>query len=248
MKITQFPGAITLLTPTRDRPDAFRNAERWMARQDFPGEVRWVVVDDGATPIQPTMGQVYVRRDPSRAGDYPHGTLTANLLAGLSVIGPREDIAIVEDDDWYSPDYVRALVDHLKTHDLVGFAPSRYYNLTWRWWFHCENRKHASLCTTAFSAALHPWFEELVKFCDRRKDQFVDLEAWRRSGGIRAAIVLDASKNVGIKGYPGSPNIGIGRAKSAGKKDPGGQVLREWIGQEEADIILAQAEAWRRDK
>lgn len=246
MRIVQGPpAAAVLLTPTRDRPEAFRNAEHWMSRQDFDGDVVWVVVDDGEVPVQPSMGQVHLRRknlpDPSSA----RGTLVLNLLHAIPELPAAMDVIVIEDDDWYSPGYVRAMVGMLRDSDLVGYGLSRYYNLRWGWGMDCNNRGHASLCSTGFSAALLPWFRDVVDWCRRRRDQFVDLEMWRRRVGIRSNLILDPTMTVGIKGYPGSPNIGIGKAFSAGAKDPEGRLLTEWIGAEDAAHLIECARPWR---
>jgi hypothetical protein len=46
---------LLVVTPTRDRPEAFRLAVRWMKGQRFelpePASFSWVVVDDGDKPL-----------------------------------------------------------------------------------------------------------------------------------------------------------------------------------------------------
>src|SRR5687767_12331328 len=100
---------VSLLTATRGRPEAFRLCERWAERQTFAGHIQWIVVDDGQRPTMCTMGQQYVRREPSLSRGC---TLADNLLAAIPLI-ESDKIVFIEDDDWYAADYVEIVSRHL---------------------------------------------------------------------------------------------------------------------------------------
>ena len=48
---------VSLVTPTRDRPEAFNLCVHWMSRQTYRqlGPIQWVVVDDGDRPVDQAL-------------------------------------------------------------------------------------------------------------------------------------------------------------------------------------------------
>ena len=134
---------ITLLTCTGDRPRLFHRLECWMARQSLRW-TNWIVVDDGVRRTKCTLGQRYIRLDP---GLPPPLSYARNLAVGLRELGNLPDpefIFIIEDDDWYGPDYLASLLVALTTHDLAGESHFRYYNVSERSYYHCRNVHHAA--------------------------------------------------------------------------------------------------------
>ena len=135
---------LTVLTCTGDRPFQFSLCERWMARQTLQPD-EWIVVDDGAVPTITTMGQRVIRRPPS---DTIPQSFCRNLLAGLQSV-ETPFVAIVEDDDWYSPNWLRLCVDGLTIgNDLFGESHARYFNLRENRWHVFRNHDRASMCST----------------------------------------------------------------------------------------------------
>ncbi|WP_267126436.1 glycosyltransferase family A protein [Xanthomonas sacchari] len=222
---------LTLLTATGARPDAWRLCERWMCAQDYPDPVRWIVVDDG--PSAQTIGFV---RDgwhlevvrPSPAWEVGQNTQARNLLAGLEAVASAERVVIVEDDDWYAPDWLSHVASELESADLVGECRARYYNIRSRLARQMSNNAHASLCSTAVKGE---GIEALREAC-RRQPKFIDLELWRHA---RYGRVFSGHRVVGIKGLPGRLGIGIGHVHQfTGQYDVDGAILRAWVGQDAA--------------
>jgi hypothetical protein len=152
----------------------------------------------------------------------PH-TLTRNLRAGLQA-ARNDAIIIIEDDDWYSPDYVQTVIDRLGTQPvmtLCGECPSRYYNVRTRCYRPLHNQSHASLCQTAFRLEMIPLILGLL----REDGPWIDLLIW----GALDGVLYESELCVGIKGMPGRAGIGMGH-HSGGLPDPNLDVLREWIG------------------
>ena len=92
----------TLLTPTGDRPEAFKLCQNWIGKQDYIGKIRWIIVDDGtiSTEIKyKTHIDIVVIRLPSKAGN----TQARNLTAGLKLVTEQDKLIIIEDDDYYAP-------------------------------------------------------------------------------------------------------------------------------------------------
>lgn len=175
---------VALITPTRDRPEAFYLCCTWLFRQTFMRPVQWIVVDDGDTPVDSGFRQVpgqrnwtlsYLRREPSAVAC----TLQDNLLAAIDVVDAPV-VLIIEDDEHYSPLYVEEMVWRLRDVDLTGETRARYYNVAERrWGIMGDNTKHASLCRTGFRTTLMPAFKKIVEVANENHDPFIDIRLWK---------------------------------------------------------------------
>lgn len=218
---------VTLITPTGDRPLPFKLCEYWMSKQAFKGSVQWIVVDDGAIPTRCTMGQQYIRRKPEP--DDPRHTLARNLLTAIPYVA-SDKILIIEDDDWYSPIYLKKMLEMLDTADLVGLTNQIYYRINDREWKDCRNRRRASMCQTGLLASVLPTLRAVCE-ADFRG---TDLRLWKAWKGSKRFASHDPriKLSVGIKQQPGRAGQTSGwRNKPGGYTlDPEGSKLREWIG------------------
>jgi len=224
---------LTLLTATGARPAAWALCERWMARQDYAGPVRWIIVDDGPEPQPVTFRRegwqlVLVRPSPHWAPG--QNTQARNLLKGLAAVDPADCLVIIEDDDWYAPDWLTTVAAELQHAELVGEHRARYYNVQQRRGRQLVNTGHASLCSTAMRGSA---LRDFADAC-RSRPKFIDLELWRRPRGR----LFGGHRVVGIKGLPGRGGIGMGHdAGFKGEPDPTGALLRDWIG-EDSEVYL----------
>lgn len=216
---------VTLITPTGDRPELFKLAERWMGRQTYDGPLQWVVVDDGFTPTQTCLGQTYVRR--GRLPSDPKHTLAVNLLAALPHVR-YENVLIIEDDDWYAPHYVERVRERLQHIPLVGEAYAIYYRLQSAMWKTFHNKRWASLAATALRGSEALW--NLHHVC--AYGAWVDLALWRRFPGRKYAFGRgDKPSIVQFKGLPGRAGIGSHHTSERGFiSDLNRTRLRRWIG------------------
>jgi len=199
-----------------------------MAQQDYEGPVRWVVVDDGPLPQPVTFSRegwtVEVLR-PEPFWTPGHNTQSRNLMAGLEVIGPDEKVVIIEDDDYYAPDWLRIVAKKLETMELVGLNRAKYYNLKMRQYRQMGNVNHSSLCSSAFRGEALKVFRAV---CEPRH-KFIDMALWRDYQG--AKHLFDGQNVIGLKGLPGRKGIGYGHSKEfKGKSDLDGSVLHIWLG------------------
>ncbi len=215
-------SGVTLLTPTGNRPDAFELCERWFERQNYRGDIQWLVADDGAVPTLCTMGQTVIRPEPFWS--YGQNTQFRNLLALLPLI-KHDKIIHWEDDDWYAPGYLQTVAGWLDEAPLVGEIPTRYYNVRFRSWHPHGNDTHASLCQTGMRAEVLP---VLRTICEESK--WVDIALWKLVEGK----MFHEKQNVGIKGLPGRPGQVAAHSKARVLRrmnaDPQLETLREWIG------------------
>lgn len=227
---------LTLLTCTGARPDAWALCQRWMARQTFTGEVHWIVVDDGPLPqawsvVLPDSWSTDVVR-PQPLWQPGQNTQARNLLAGLERVEEGARLVIVEDDDWYAPDWLEFVDSALSGHLLVGESHARYYNVATRTARQLRNDSHASLCATACSGNA----VDALRIAAARNEKFIDLSLWRNH---RHKRLLASHRVVGIKGLPGRAGIGMGhRQDMQGLADPKGAVLAQWLGELDAKEYL----------
>jgi hypothetical protein len=198
---------ITLITPTCDRPEAFSLCEFWMSRQTYDGEIQWIVVDDGNTPVCTTQGQEYIRREPGSATQH---SLKQNFLEGLKH-SKGDKIFVIEDDDYYAPEYIETLANELNNYNLVGLKNHIFYYLSSRSWYNFPNYNSKNpkipishLCRTAFNSCLKDNIINIVSNISPGAT-YVDREIWTN---------IEHNKNfynnkfnnllsIGIKNMPG---------------------------------------------
>jgi len=228
------PPDLTLLTVTGARPLAWSLCQRWLGRQDYPGRVHWLIVDDGPTP-QPLAplpaGWTREVLRPTPLWRPGHNTQHRNLLAGLDRHGRHGGpLVVIEDDDWYGPQWLSQCAAALTQAELVGQAPNAYYHVPSRRYHQFGNSRHASLCATALRDRA---LADCRRACQERP-KYVDLNLWR---AFRGPVHLFPSRQVlGIKGLPGRAGIG-GHEPRGYDPDPEGAWLTAWIGAE-ADAYL----------
>jgi GT2 family glycosyltransferase len=101
--------AVSIVVPTRDRPDYLRVALDSLAAQDFEEPYETIVIDDASrTPVAHPSGTRVVRRDS------PQGPNAArNTGIGLA---QSDLIALVDDDVYAPPGWLRALVAGARRH------------------------------------------------------------------------------------------------------------------------------------
>lgn len=230
--------SVCIVTPTRDRNLVIHLLARWLRQQTVKPD-RWIVVDDGETPIEfePPMTHL-VRR--LRGKNEPVHSLCLNLRQALPYL-VGDHFFICEDDEYYAPTYIETMLSHFNEwppqgpqNIAVGIGYSKYYHLGLKSPFVHENMRHASLAQTAFSAA---GIVEFIRALEDPNEKFIDIRFWKRvlSRGIvwRDGEHFDGkagAQYVGMKGLPGLPGIGFGhKAMPQYRQDPKLEYLRRWI-------------------
>lgn len=231
-----------VLTATGDRHESFAMCEHFMARQTYQ-DFFWVVVDDGKTPTEVKLKQEYIRRPPSES---PRESFRNNMLTLLGWADRHEIIVFIEDDDWYSEDYLKNVSQAFQERSgihIYGSAGARYYNVRHRMWKVHQNKTHASLCQTAFTGNLVLGKAmEFLRHGDR--PETLDGTLWKRSGlPQRIMHLLPESEDVvGIKGIPGRQGLGIDHDTRADLQKKGYASdscmckLKSWIGKEDREL------------
>jgi hypothetical protein len=226
---------ITLITPTGDRPEVFELCRKWIRFQTKQPD-QWIVVDDGYTPMPEELrtGVEYVRREPKEGEGH---TLTLNLKMAVPLI-KGDKILIIEDDDWYGPNYIETMDRFLSKSALVGECFARYYHVPTMRHRRIGNNKHASLCQTGFTKALLPYFVKCLE-----GDPYVDARFWAMCGN-QGHVFSDTEDKLhlqcSMKGLKGRKGIGTGHDESARYYLPDNHIanLIAWVGEENAKIYM----------
>jgi hypothetical protein len=193
---------------------------------------QWIVVDDGRVPcawiLKPRNLLDYVTRAP-RVGDEP--TLNANLREAIQrVKGTR--VVIIEDDEYYAPDYIAQMNIRLNNFEVVGLCRTRYYHIPSGGYFVHSNLRHASLAETAFR---QDFLATFATFLTADVRPFLDTRLW---GAIihersRAHLFTDSEIHplyLGIKGLSGRAGIGVGHSADRYRQfDTTRGVLKRWV-------------------
>ena len=201
-----------------------------MARQTVP-YFQWLVYDDGNKPTRPSMGQEYYYC-PQYAG--PHSLINKIYHAFNNARIKGDAVAFIEDDDWYSPQYLERMVRAMQENSdamLVGEGHALYYNVAHRWWWEHGNMKHASLCQTVVHKR---GFMFVLRQCAFDKSPFLDVRLWRNTPTkhIFAPPAVNQRMLIGMKSMPGRAGIGSGhrRETPVNRTDPTLAKLRSLIG------------------
>lgn len=228
---------LSLLTPTCDQPVGFARCEVYMQRQWVPPgvDIEWIVVDDGVTPITPTQGQIYIRR---QRGDVSSAeSFCDNLQAGLDAV-TGDYLIFIEHDDWYAPRHLLALWQQLGAPGVLiaGDPLQRYYSLSQRTWKTFDN-VGASLCQTGVRAETAvPLLEVQLARYRATKRIGLDRALWEAIPRPHWALARTDTV-VGLKGLPGRQGLGVGHQAARTARwtpDPDGTQLAAWIGTEDA--------------
>lgn len=225
---------VSVITPTRDRPKAFRICRGLMSRQSIRGAIQWIVVDDGDIPIEDPGDCHYLRRPPSREKN----TLPLNLLLAAPEARGNH-ILIMEDDDFYPPDYCESMSMRLRKADACGEIVARYYNVKSRRWNIGGDPSFSSLCRLGFRKEKLGHLIGSAIETKRAGDVSVDKRFWERIKQDTKNIDLfrEPKLSVSIKGLPGRPGLGRNHADDIFPNvDPQARVLENWVGKEYADI------------
>lgn len=209
-----------VLTPTDQRPEAFALLEGWVGRQDWPGPFRWIVGTRDSSPYTFRLNQVVVDR-PSTRGLHP---LPSNILACFDALDmePGDLALVMEDDDYYAPDYFQRMTGLAEGVSLAGESHAKYYHVGSCRYRHNQNSAHASLAQTAFRAEA----AGLLRAIALRGAPSLDRPLWREWTGTKR--LGPSASHVGLKGLPGAPGIGSGHRPHFGIPDVGGRVFRQW--------------------
>ncbi|MFA5935011.1 MAG: hypothetical protein WC827_03950 [Candidatus Paceibacterota bacterium] len=225
---------IVLITPTGGRPKQFELCCTWMRKQTYTGKVLWIVVDDCFPFTIENIGDFPKNWTIIKKYPYPYwkpgdNTQGRNLKVGIDIVKkfPKEQIEegifIIEDDDYYSAEYLEKMVEKLKGFDVAGELYTVYYHTKSKKYNISKNNEHSSLFQTAFSFDMIPEFEKCYG------EKFIDIKFFRYAKNIN--LFSQENLAIGMKGLPGRVGIGAGHRETMYRNpDRNLEKLKELIG------------------
>lgn len=228
----KYLDGITLITPSGERPECIKQCHFYIERQTYSGPLQWILADDSKEHYQigcPKNVQTFTHLKRTYPGN-KSDSFRSNVIVSLAEIIYNK-LIIIEDDDWYSPDYVKLYHDRLLSYELIGEGPARYYAIPTQTFRILGNTKRASFCQTALRSSI---IDKLFIAC-QRDSAFVDARLWNKHVN-RKIIFQDKCHCVGIKGMIGRKGIGIGHRLKNGSKDSEWKTLINWIGKEDVEF------------
>lgn len=225
---------ITLITPTGERSAQLELCKRWMRQQSYQGEVLWIIVDDGKIPTASIIEDDF-RKNWKIHKIYPDvkweegmTTQCSNLKHAMDYVkGVITDlIFIIEDDDYYSPNYLQEMVNRSGEYYMIGEIPTIYYNLFEKAWYNNRQKTHTSLFQMAFKPVLSEIFINILN----KNCLYIDIQ-FCKSINFRNLFTVEKPLALGIKGLPGRGGIGSGHKISPRYKyDPSFKRLKYYLG------------------
>ena len=230
---------IALITPTGGRSKQINLCAEFMRRQDYTGKVLWILIDD----VEPkTIDCICIedgfKKNWELVKVFPlvkwrqgQNTQAKNLLTGIQIVEKYDDIEavfIIEDDDYYCPQYLRKMMEKLEGYDIVGETNTIYYHIPRQKYRRNRNERYSSLFQTAFTMNTLPLFKKVCK----QYNKFIDITLYRVAERILKIKLFNSEYlAVGIKGLPGRSGIGMGHNGYANmNSDPGLEVLKKLLG------------------
>lgn len=188
---------IAAITPTRgDRPEFMEHC-RWLVEQQT-SNVRHFPVD-------------YVPRN----GECDLGGRVQRGLS-LAFLAGAEFVLVMEDDDWYSPDYAAFMYQEWCERGkpaMIGLRPTVYYHLGSRRYRVLQHPGRASLCCMGFG----PQILDHMTWPDG--ERFLDLWLWKRVPGEAFLVPAVGYGSHGGKHYHIGIKHGIGMCGGSGHSD-----------------------------
>ena len=234
---------IALITPTGGRKEQIALCEKWMQNQTYAGKVLWVIVDDGRLKTTGNIKEDF-KEDWTIVKVYPkpkwkkgENTQARNLQAGLDVVKDFLGITyvfIIEDDDYYAPNYLEEMEKRFVNGKALGQEYSTYYHIGFKKVSKLHNTTHSSLFETAFCSKLIPAFEHCL---DNKK--LIDMVFWHHiPKSKRILFKVEKVISIGIKGGYGRKGITRSHTIELGEIYSLPFTLKELIG-EDAKYYLA---------
>lgn len=224
---------VSIITCTGHRPEALALCQKFIERQTYAGEIQWIVVRDDMdhTPILTKKKNLTIEvfQGP-RPWTPEYNTHRGNMEVAIKKIA-GDHVFIMEDDDYYKPNFIEAYVTMLQHVEFVGLSRAKYYHVGLPASKSLANDKHASLSSTA----VNKWgIPLLIKAIDSG-DMYMDRALWSyvHEKSRPHALLGGTTLSIGMKGMPGRDGLTPSHRELRDYLiDTDGNKLTEWIGED----------------
>lgn len=138
-------------------------------------------------------------------------------------------IFVLEDDDFYAPNYLREMLSAFSNSDIVGLGNAKYYKMDMPGFTARGNFSHASLSQTAIKRSLLPLLKEAVN----SGEFYFDVKLWdlAKQQKLPMTLISNTLLSIGVKGMPGRKGLTPAHKDNKGfLMDTGEKVFQEWFG------------------
>lgn len=164
-------------------------------------------------------------------GPEPMPLKVLNAIESGAITG--ECIVFWEDDDAFAKTWIEWCAEQIERgFEIVGEGNAVYYQIRYRWWSECRNKRHAALVQTAIHADLLPQVANVIR---SYQSPFFDTRIWcldvgrylHMPTGPQDRRVVGIKGMFGAKGYSGEHNQ---LRPPESNTDPSLEMLHRWIG------------------
>lgn len=222
--------ALTLLTPTGSRPEAWELCKRWMRNQDYTGQVTWIIVDDGTAPQKmigfPEHWYILVVYPSPASGD----TTLRNIRQALEYVMDEDPrLVLIADDNYYGPRWLSQCDHALNKFNLAGEARNPRFDLERLMYRRGKNVSHADLWATALRGDAIGALRTLLD----AYEWYLDEDLWYVYTGNK--LLTEGEHVVLMNGLPGRKRAGAGDASLTEVADV--STLRRLVGEDVAHYL-----------
>jgi len=191
---------VTILIPTRgDRPDFLKH----LLTNIIPSQTR-----------QPDE-IILVDREPFTEGVDIRERITEGVHEATGDL-----ILIMEDDDWYSRDYIKTVAERWNGEDLIGIESTLYYHIIDRRWRLMKHHGRSSLFCTGIKREAAQEFNFGMS-----STPFIDIDLWRT---LEGSLYPYEGLAIGIKHGIGKTAGNGHRSDFMNNTDPN-NLLKGWV-------------------
>lgn len=192
---------LAVITPTRNRLYTLSLLHKYILRQTRKPDW-WIIATDGELPKFPESSVEVIFSKADYAGS-PVASFTKNLLRGINLAEEKgaDMVLIMEDDDWYSSDYVEKMEEACRFADVVGNQPTKSINIV------SGSMKYAQhgyivLAQLGFKRSANDLFRKSTRQCLNDNNAGVDKTffALVKLNDISCAMLQSPSLYFGLKG------------------------------------------------
>jgi hypothetical protein len=162
----------------------------------------WIIATDGAAPDF-SESSVNVIISQAEYGGSPVKSFTGNLTRAVTTAQENgaDAVLIMEDDDWYAPNYVAKMEETLEHADVVGNKPTASMNIVSG---SAKNAEHdyIVLAQLGFARSQFDLFKTAVEECRSKNENMVDKAffALAQEQNVHCGTLLEPHLYVGLKG------------------------------------------------
>jgi len=192
---------LAIITPTRNRLFTLALLHQYISRQTRKADM-WIIATDGDAPDF-SESPVNILISQAEYAGSPVKSFTGNLMRAVTAAEANgaDAVLIMEDDDWYAPDYVAKMEETLAQAEVIGNKPTASMNIVSG---SVKNVQHdyIVLAQLGFARNQFDLFKTAAAECRSKNENKVDKTffALAQEQNVCCGTLLEPHLYVGLKG------------------------------------------------